>query len=126
MFPERHDKVWGVEYWIANHSYCGKKLILNKGFRCSLHYHPNKHETFYVLSGLVLLEVGDEAHLMYPNELMPVNRGVPHRFWGIETSTIFEFSTRHDDADSIRSNKSGEFSKRMLNARLRKAKLTVE
>jgi len=43
------EKVWGSEDWIVNREYCGKVLNLNKGFRCSMHYHKNKDETFYVV-----------------------------------------------------------------------------
>ena len=53
-------KVWGSEEWIVNRAYCGKKLILNKGFRCSMHYHKNKDETFYILKGKVLMEIDNK------------------------------------------------------------------
>ena len=48
-------KKWGKEIWIVNREYCGKKLVLNKGFRCSMHFHKNKDETFYILTGKVLM-----------------------------------------------------------------------
>ena len=35
------EKVWGEEHWIVNRDYCGKKMVLNKGFRCSLHFHKD-------------------------------------------------------------------------------------
>ena len=45
------DKVWGREEWIVNNEkYCGKKLILKKGYSCSMHHHKIKDETFYILS----------------------------------------------------------------------------
>ena len=51
-------KVWGQEEWVVNNDkYCGKILTVKKGFRCSLHYHKKKHETFYVLEGNLLMEV---------------------------------------------------------------------
>ena len=59
-------KEWGKEQWIVNRDYCGKKLILNKGFRCSMHYHKNKDETFYILTGKVLMEIDNEKHIMLP------------------------------------------------------------
>lgn len=39
--PEEYPKTWGKELWIANSSkYCGKKLIIEKGKKCSaIHYH---------------------------------------------------------------------------------------
>jgi hypothetical protein len=38
-------KSWGEEHWIVNGEYCGKKLVLKKGHRCSLHYHKVKDST---------------------------------------------------------------------------------
>ena len=55
---EIYPKVWGEEHWIVNKEYCGKKLVLKKGFRCSMHFHKIKDETFYVISGKVLIELG--------------------------------------------------------------------
>jgi len=49
-------KIWGGEEWIVNnHLYCGKKLLLKKDHHCSFHYHKDKHETFYVECGRVLI-----------------------------------------------------------------------
>ena len=40
-------KEWGSEVWMVNNElYCGKKLMLIKGKRVSLHKHKNKDETF--------------------------------------------------------------------------------
>jgi len=56
------DKDWGRELWIVNNDkYCGKILELNKGYRCSIHYHKIKDETFYILEGRVLMEIWDEV-----------------------------------------------------------------
>lgn len=49
-------KGWGYERWIANSPlYCGKELFIAKDRRLSLHYHKLKDETFFVISGSVLL-----------------------------------------------------------------------
>ena len=49
-------KGWGYEKWICNTSeYCGKLLFINKGKRCSWHYHLLKDETFYLQSGKIHL-----------------------------------------------------------------------
>jgi len=48
-------KIWGSEEWLVNNElYCCKILNLKKGYRCSIHYHKDKDETFYVLKGIVL------------------------------------------------------------------------
>ncbi|MDJ0523115.1 MAG: cupin domain-containing protein [Planctomycetota bacterium] len=95
-------KVWGEEHWIVNRDYCGKKMVLNKGFRCSLHAHKVKDEVFYVIKGKVLLELGDGERIMVPGDHHHVPPGVEHRFWGLEDSEIIEFSTHHEEEDSYR------------------------
>jgi len=102
------NKVWGHEEVIVNRDYCGKKLILNKGFRCSMHYHKNKDETFYILKGKVLMEIGMQKNIMLPNDSILIKPGQKHRFTGLEDSEIIEFSTHHDDSDSYREELSGK------------------
>jgi len=102
-------KVWGSEEWIVNtDKYCFKKLYLNKGFRCSIHYHKNKDETFVIESGKVLMEVDDEKKLMVKGDKIRIKSGIKHRFSGIENSVIIEVSTHHEDDDSYRNTQSGE------------------
>jgi len=101
-------KEWGSEEWIVNRDYCGKKLILNKGFRCSMHYHKNKDETFYILSGKVLLEIGTQKNILHPGHSILIKPGQKHRFTGLEQSEIMEFSTHHEDSDSYRDELSGK------------------
>ncbi|MBI2135320.1 cupin domain-containing protein [Candidatus Woesearchaeota archaeon] len=101
-------KVWGSEEWIVNRDYCGKKLILKKGFRCSMHHHKKKDETFYVLKGKVLIEIGMKKQVMLPNDSVWIPPGAKHRFTGLENSEIMEFSTHHEDSDSYRDELSGK------------------
>ena len=112
-------KVWGHEEWIVNNAkYCGKKLVLSKGYRCSIHRHDIKEETFYILSGKVLMESDfegvKESRLMTPGDILHVKVGMWHRFTGIEGSQIMEFSTFHRDEDSIRKEPSGKVDLREL------------
>jgi len=95
-------KVWGKEIWIANYDYCGKKLVLNKSYRCSMHHHKNKDETFYILKGKVLMEADNEKRIMLPGDSLRITPGMKHRFTGLEDSEIMEFSTHHEDSDSYR------------------------
>jgi len=101
-------KEWGKEIWIVNRDYCGKKLILNKGFRCSIHYHKNKDETFYILTGKVLMEMDNKNQIMLPGHSILISPNTKHRFTGLEDSEIIEFSTHHDDSDSYRDELSGK------------------
>ena len=51
-------KVWGEERWLVNNRlYCGKLMILRKGWRCSFHMHKVKDETFFVRAGRMLFEL---------------------------------------------------------------------
>jgi quercetin dioxygenase-like cupin family protein len=101
-------KGWGSELWIHNDElYCGKKMILHKGKRCSLHYHKLKTETFYVQSGKVQIELkypdgNEEVLILSAGDTIHLPQGTLHRFTGLEDAEIFEFSTQHFDEDSIR------------------------
>jgi len=102
------DKVWGYEIWVVNSTkYCGKRLILNKGWRCSLHYHKVKDETFLIASGKVLMEVNGGVFVMNPGDSIRVKPLTHHRFGGLEDSEIIEFSTHHEENDSYRVELSG-------------------
>lgn len=105
-------KVWGREEWLVNNDkYCGKLLYLDKGKRCSMHYHKDKDETFYILQGRVFMEThgnSKESRVMHPREVQHISPLVRHRFSGIEDSVIIEFSTHHEDADSYRIEDSGD------------------
>lgn len=90
-----------------NKEYCGKKLILRKNRRCSLHKHKEKDEVFYLLTGSVRMEVGDDVFLMQPGDFVHIPAGIYHRFTGLEESAIVEFSTNHQEDDSYRKEESG-------------------
>src|SRR3989344_7171160 len=103
------NKIWGNEEWIVNNEkYCGKILNLKRGYRGSVHYHKNKHETFYLLEGKVLLEVGDELKkiIMKRGDAQILEPRTKHRFTPLENSKIIEFSTHHEDSDTYRDTKS--------------------
>ena len=113
-------KIWGEEHWIVNRDFCGKMMLLRKGFRCSLHFHKDKDEVFYVTKGRVFLELGDGERVMGPGDHHHVPPGVEHRFWGLEDAEIIEFSTHHEDHDSYRvpGQESGAFDLSELEGRI--------
>jgi len=106
-------KVWGEERWLINTpDYCGKVMKLMEGYRCSLHQHLIKDETFYVVSGYVLIEHSVDASALESKILSPGEhiRIVPtewHRFTGLTDAEIVEISTHHEDSDSVRATRSG-------------------
>lgn len=102
------EKVWGSEEWIVNRQYCGKFLNLKKGTRCSMHYHKNKDETFFILKGKVLMEIDGKTRIMNPGDLQLIEPNQKHRFTGLKDSKILEISTHHEDNDSYRDEESGK------------------
>ncbi|MCB0324429.1 MAG: cupin domain-containing protein [Bdellovibrionales bacterium] len=109
-------KAWGHEEWIVNAEYCGKKLVLNEGCCCSLHYHKLKDETFYIASGKVGFQYNDLLFVLRPGDSLLIPPGTKHRFYGLEHSQIFEFSTHHLEEDSYRDEPSGTFDKTLFDA----------
>ena len=103
-------KGWGGEVWIANNElYCGKLLRLDKGKKCSLHYHKLKTESFYLHKGRLLMRIMEspEATAIDEFELeagqcMDIPIGLVHQMVALEDSELFEFSTQHFDSDSHR------------------------
>lgn len=106
-------KVWGEERWLVNNRlYCGKQMVLRRGWRCSMHMHRVKDETFYVTRGRMLFEIEGakgrvSRRILVPGSVQHVPPGTWHRFTGITRTEFFEFSTTHDDADSYRREASG-------------------
>jgi mannose-6-phosphate isomerase-like protein (cupin superfamily) len=125
----RYQKGWGYELWVHNDAdYCGKELVLYVSRKCSVHYHKVKKETFYVVSGSMIVnlyshpftvENGDlkqtvadlvksggldtKSHYMTKGDSLLIKPQTPHRFTGLDEETRFmEFSTQHFEEDSYR------------------------
>jgi len=102
-------KGWGhEEIWVTNDKYCSKFMHFNKGAKFSMHFHREKEETWYVMSGefLVLwintdnaemdrkiLRAGDTWH----NEPLK-----PHQLYCEKEGTILEVSTPDSVEDNYR------------------------
>lgn len=96
-------KVWGSEEWLVNNElYCAKFLNLNKNSYCSIHWHKQKDETFYVLDGEIKLELFGETIYLSSGQSIRLKPYTVHRFTGITNSKILEISTTHSDEDSYR------------------------
>jgi mannose-6-phosphate isomerase-like protein (cupin superfamily) len=121
MSTEVVRKLWGTEEVIVNNNlYCGKIFNITPGFRCSIHMHEQKTETFYVDSGVVELilwdmnyiqnaptdpEIRQQYHLTR-GESITIPAGTWHSFQALGTARVFEFSTPHSDADVQRARES--------------------
>jgi mannose-6-phosphate isomerase-like protein (cupin superfamily) len=103
-------KGWGREVWIANGKlYCGKILEINKGKRCSLHYHKLKTESFYLRAGRLRVRIKESPHgseteefELKPGDCMDIHPGLVHQMEALEDAELYEFSTQHFDSDSHR------------------------
>ena len=102
-------KGWGYEDHIWNESYCGKLLHMHGGRKLSWHKHDIKDEVFYIQSGKVILYCGYDPDIakadiyeLNPGDSFHIPTGMIHRLEAVVDSDIFEFSTHHEDSDSIR------------------------
>lgn len=92
-------KPWGHEIVFAeNELYAGKILHLEAGHCLSLQYHERKDETIYVLTGEVLLTVGEEEGSMTeitlsPGEAYRIRPGLRHRMRASAPADIVEVSS---------------------------------
>lgn len=109
-------KNWGHEELIVNtDQYCGKKMLIWEQHRSSIHKHNVKDEVLMVESGLVWFETGDDPeHMvgqwMSDNQRIRLLPNTWHRFTGMRDSMLLEWSTHHEDSDSIRHSKGGKIS----------------
>lgn len=104
-------KGWGYERWLFNTDrLCVKELVVYYGKRCSMHFHKNKQEVFYVLKGQVVIDLIDTKTAQIVSQLFEVGDSiiidplVPHQIIGTseEPAMILESSTHHEDSDSYR------------------------
>lgn len=103
------EKGWGHELiWATNDKYCGKLLKFNKGAKFSMHFHADKDETWYVLSGkFVVKHINTYNADVYELEL---NEGstwrnkplYPHQLICLEEGIIIEVSTPDSVEDNYR------------------------
>ncbi|MDI6655801.1 MAG: sugar phosphate nucleotidyltransferase, partial [Candidatus Hydrothermarchaeota archaeon] len=101
-YENKQDKPWGYEKTMVNNEkYLVKELYLKKGFKTSLHYHPNKDESLHVLEG--------EGYIDFENKRISANAGSVirigpkkiHSIVAVENLRIYEYSTPHPE-DTVR------------------------
>ena len=95
----RVEKPWGYELiWAQTDRYAGKILHIEAGHSLSLQYHRAKDETLYLLSGSLVLEVGDsdvqqEVIEMHVGESIHLPPGRRHRLHATTCCDVLEAST---------------------------------
>lgn len=78
-----------------NREYCKKIIVLLPGQKHPIHYHVKKEETFYVLSGDVIINIEGDEKEYKPGDMVVIERGMKHSF-STRTGTVFEeISTTH-------------------------------
>jgi mannose-6-phosphate isomerase len=85
VMATRTEKPWGYELlWSHTDHYAGKVIHINAGRRLSLQYHEKKNESVLVISGTLLLHLGqgDDARIveLVPGESYDIPLGDIHRF----------------------------------------------
>jgi mannose-6-phosphate isomerase-like protein (cupin superfamily) len=103
------EKGWGREVIFAtNDLYCGKLLQFKNDTKCSMHFHSQKDETWYVLSGKFIVHWIDtttsEIHKkeLNPSSIWRNKPLVPHQLECLEEGTIIEVSTPDSIKDNFR------------------------
>lgn len=84
-----------IEYWIANEAeagYCGKYLFVFDGQVCPRHWHRTKHETFFVVKGVLVVELDGRSVELGEGERLPIPARVPHSFRGKGPALLMELS----------------------------------
>lgn len=86
-------KPWGQETLMhQGHGYAVKEITIEANQRTSLHFHNEKHEFIYVVSGAVILEIGDEKGLTTKTITRGGRFAIPPLTWH-RMSTLDEATT---------------------------------
>ena len=102
-------KGWGSEnIWATNDKYCGKLLKFNTGSKFSMHFHAEKEETWYVLSGQFVVRWIDTTNANQHEQTLKEgdvwhNKPLlPHQLICVEEGVIIEVSTPDSVEDNYR------------------------
>lgn len=102
-------KGWGHELiWATNDKYCGKLMVFNKGAKFSMHFHRDKTESWYVLSGefevhwINTLNADIIVTILREGDTWENNPCEPHQLVCIKEGTVLEVSTPDSVEDNYR------------------------
>lgn len=103
------EKGWGhEEIWATNNKYCGKMMHFKKGAKFSMHFHAEKDETWYVLSGDFQVNWIDTKDSVMKHARLTQGSTwhnpplLPHQLVCFEEGTIIEVSTPDSVEDNYR------------------------
>lgn len=101
-YENKIDKPWGYEkVLIFTEKYLTKELYIKEGLRTSFHYHNEKDETMYIMSGSGYIEFEDRKEYFGPNDSIRIKPGIIHSIVATENTTLHEVSTPYLD-DTVR------------------------
>lgn len=102
-------KGWGSELiWATNEKYCGKLMQFNKDAKFSMHFHAEKDESWYVLSGRFEVRWINTNNASVDSRILIVGDTwrneplFPHQVVCLEEGTIIEVSTPDSVEDNYR------------------------
>ena len=105
----RVEKGWGSEeIWATNDRYCGKLMHFHTGARFSMHFHAEKDESWYVLSGrftVIVINTANASQTEYElgaGDTWHNPPLLPHQIVCIEAGTVIEVSTPDSVEDNYR------------------------
>jgi mannose-6-phosphate isomerase-like protein (cupin superfamily) len=102
-------KGWGSEeIWVTNNKYCSKFMHFNDGAKFSMHFHAEKEETWYVMSGRFNVKCIDTKNancyekFLGPGDVWHNEPLKPHQLVCLQKGTILEVSTPDSVEDNYR------------------------
>lgn len=98
---DKFQKIGVVIIDCINREYCKKILVQLPGQEHPYHHHKKKEEAFQVLYGKLHIELNGKKKILYPGDVMVVQRGVKHRFWTDSGVVFEEVSSTHFNDDSF-------------------------
>lgn len=106
IVPRKIDKPWGWELWVAvTEKYAGKIIHINPGQKLSRQYHIMKDETVYVISGTLLIELGEgqaiEKLALPAGKSLRVTPETIHRFMSSDSEHVEIFETSTPELDDV-------------------------
>lgn len=101
---ETWPKCWGRNTEVfKNNSVSVNFLELIKGGVCSWHFHRRKNNTFYLISGKILIKTEHNETILEPGNSILVVAPMKHHFEVLEDSLVLEIMfVEYDPADIVR------------------------
>jgi len=88
---------------IHTDKYLTKELFLKEGFQTSFHYHTQKDETMYIVSGAGYIEFEDRKDYFGKNDTIRIKPHEKHSIVAMENTVLHEVSTPHlDDTERVK------------------------